>query len=71
VILLLILFRSQKSPPRVAAIVAGTLVIVLLHRYRVELPDGTAKYLAFNWSYPIGTAMTFALGYCLGKPIRH
>jgi solute:Na+ symporter, SSS family len=71
VILLLILFRSQKSPPRVAAVVAGTLVIVLLHQYRVELPDGTAKYLAFNWSYPIGTAMTFALGYCLGKPARH
>jgi solute:Na+ symporter, SSS family len=70
VFLLLASARSQGHPPRVAAIVIGTLAIVLLHRYRVELPDGPPKYLAFNWSYPIGSAMTFALGYCLGKPKR-
>ena len=68
--LLMILIRSQKNPPRVATVVIGTLAIVLLHQYRVELPDGTVKYLAFNWSYPIGTVMTFVLGYCLGKPVR-
>lgn len=68
VILLLALVRSERNPRRVAAIAAGAVAIALLHRYRVEVPLAEPKYLAFNWSYPIGTTMTFAMGYCLGKP---
>ncbi|HVP10747.1 MAG TPA: hypothetical protein VMV94_06100 [Phycisphaerae bacterium] len=67
--LLLALLRAQGSAGRVATIVAGAVVVVLLHSYHVHSPDGSVKYLAFPWSYPIGSAMTFALGYCLGKPV--
>jgi hypothetical protein len=70
VILLTALVRSQGHPPRVAGIVGGALAAVLLHRYGVELPDGAVKHLAFNCSYPIGSAVTFALGYRLGRPRR-
>ncbi|MBN2561250.1 MAG: sodium/solute symporter [Phycisphaerae bacterium] len=66
--LLLGLFKLQHDPSRVAAVVAA-LFIVLLHHYQAGT-DATGKpaYLAFTWSYPIGTVMTFALGYCLGRP---
>lgn len=69
--LFLALIRSQGNPARVAAIVVGAMAVALLHRCEVgTTANGEPIYLAFNWSYPVGAAMTFALGYCLGKPVR-
>jgi SSS family transporter len=71
-VLLLGLFKAGEGPQRVAAIVAGALVIVWLHAYQVGTDaTGLPTYLAFTWTYPIGTIMTFTLGYCLGRPKQH
>lgn len=69
VILVLGLLKAADDEKRLAAIVVGALAIVLLHQYRVETDAGDpAGVLAWPWRYPIGTAMTFGLGYCLGRP---
>ena len=63
--------KAGGEPVRVAAVVAGALAIVLLHHFRAGTDvHGQPTYLAFTWSYPIGTVMTFGLGYSLGRPTR-
>ncbi len=67
--LVLGLLKAGDCPQRVAAIVAGALAIAWLHAYQAGTDaTGAPTYLAFTWTYPIGTIMTFTLGYCLGRP---
>jgi hypothetical protein len=57
--------RSWRT---IGAAALGILAILALHHYRVgPAPDGGIRYLAYTWSYPLGTAMTWGLGYLLGN----
>ena len=62
------LARSRDDVKRVAVIVVGALVVVVLHRVECGVGEnGQTLYIAYPWSYPIGTIMTLLIGYCLGN----
>jgi len=65
------LLRSRGDPTRVGVLVAGVLLTLYLHHASWgAYADGSPKYAAFTWSYPVGTAMTLGLGYLLGQSRR-
>lgn len=66
-ILTLGLIRSRGSLLKVAVTAAGALAVAMLHRYQPADPHGATGALAFPWLFPVGTAMTFIIGYLLGK----
>jgi len=69
VLLALALVKLKADVRRVATIVAAALGMVLLHGYQIGVgPQGDPKYLSFAWSFPIGTAVTFIVGYVLSSP---
>jgi SSS family solute:Na+ symporter len=58
-----------RAPQKVAAVlIAAGLILALHHLHFGDQTDHTERYLAFSWSYPVGTILTFALGYVLGNP---
>lgn len=70
VFLCMALVQSQGSLRRVGVFVGGALAIVFLHHYQVGIENGEAIYPSPYWGYPIGTVMTFAVGYGLGRPTK-
>jgi SSS family transporter len=67
VMLGLALVKLKGDVRRVAAIVIAALAMVLLHGYQAGVgPFGEPRYLSFTWSFPIGAAVTFAIGQLLG-----
>lgn len=76
---MLVLIRRTTELESVAVIVFTALAIVGLHYVSlgetiVKKPDGTtdivAKTLAFPWNFPIGTLITFTVGWVLGRGKR-
>jgi SSS family transporter len=58
----------RRSPFRLAVVICAAALTLLLHHVQVgTTAAGEPKYLAFNWSYPIGTIMTYVLGHCLAQ----
>jgi SSS family solute:Na+ symporter len=56
------------DPPRIALIVAAAGAIIGLHWLTAAGSDGSPRLtLAYPWHYPIGTAMTFVLGWGLAR----
>ena len=65
----LALVKLKGDVRRVAAIVFAALALVLLHGYQAGVdPLGEPRYLSFTWSFPIGAAVTFAIGQLFGNP---
>ena len=64
----LALVKLKGDVRRVAAIVFAVLTMVLLHSYQAGVgPLGEPKYISFTWSFPIGAAVTFAIGQLFGN----
>lgn len=57
----------RRDVRRLMVVAAGGAAIVGLHQVGFDAGGGSHKYLAFTWMYPIGTMLTFALGYLLGR----
>jgi SSS family transporter len=61
--------RLNADVPKLAALTAGVIAMLLLHRLTLGADEsGDAKYLAYPWVYPIGTLVTFGVGMALGAP---
>ncbi len=71
VILTLGLLAFRRDPLSMVIVTAGVLAIALLHVFRVGVgPAGEAVFPSPYWGFPVGTLLTFAVGYGLGKPKR-
>ncbi|MCG8407243.1 MAG: sodium/solute symporter [Phycisphaerales bacterium] len=70
VILSRALLRLKGDLKRIVIVVVGALTLVLLHDLELAGEHGQIKYLSWAWSFPIGTAMTFLIGYGLGNPAK-
>lgn len=62
------LLEQNKDVRRVSVIVVGAVAILLIHRFQVGTTASGAAYPTAYWSFPVGTIMTFVIGYALGKP---
>ncbi len=70
-IFLLGLIRLKGKAIHITVVSAGVAVSVLFHCLQVGLDEqGDPKFLSWVWCFPIGTVMTFVVGYTLGRPIR-
>lgn len=70
-ILVLGLLRFRSDPSSLVIVTAGALSIALLHVYRVRTePGGAAVFPSPFWGFPVGTLITFAVGYGLGNRKR-
>ena len=62
------LVKLKGDVRRVAAIVFAVMALALLHGYQAGVDQlGDPKYLSFTWSFPIGAAVTFAIGQLFGN----
>ncbi len=65
------LLKLRGDPPSLVIVTAGVLVVALLHVFRVRTdPGGAAVFPSSYWGFPVGTLLTFVVGYGLGKPNR-
>lgn len=61
--------RRPVDMGRVFILTLSAMGVLLLHFLKVgQDAQGNALHPAFVWSYPLGTIITFALGYALGRP---
>ncbi len=64
-----VLRRRPLDVRRVFVLTLSAIGVLLLHFLKVgEGAEGKAIYPSFVWSYPLGTVITFGLGYVLGRP---
>lgn len=59
-----------RTPRGIGATLLSAILILGLHHLSFGGDQSAPRYLAFSWSYPIGTLITFGLGFALGNPVH-